>query len=54
MDYAKAISVEELEKAAFECAKGVRWKESVAKWMFCREQNVLKLHEDLVKGRYKL
>lgn len=54
MDYAKAISLPELEKAAFECARGVRWKESVAKWMYERIPRLAELHAQLVSGRYKL
>lgn len=54
MDYSKVISFSELVKAANECAKGVRWKNSVSKWIFNIHKNVSDLRSKLLEGSYHL
>lgn len=54
VSYERAISYDELMKAAKQCANGVRWKQSVAKWMYDAPTNVAQLRKDLLNGTYKL
>lgn len=54
VDYDKAISYEELLKAAKQCSNGVSWKASVANWMYNANANVAALSEDLKNKTYVL
>ena len=51
-DYRKAISEDELLKAAYECSRSVIWKSSVAKWMHNRLQNITALRQSILDGTY--
>ena len=46
-NYDKAISVDELIKAFYECKKGVSWKKSVQNYEMQLFQNVSELHRKL-------
>lgn len=53
-DFEKAVSLSELTKAAEQCAKGVRYKASVIKFL---RDNLCKCHrlrQDLLTGKYKI
>lgn len=52
--YLKAISIDELYRAAIECSHGVIWKDSVSKWMHNVLKNVSILNMKLENGTYKL
>ena len=53
---ATTITFESLKKAAQECARGVKWKDSIATWVHPRNlaANCLKLWRELDSGKYKL
>lgn len=53
-DYERAISLDELYKAAIDCIHGIKWKQSVASWILNIGPNIVKLHDDLKSGKYKL
>ena len=48
-NYDKAISIEELTKAFYQCKKGVAWKKSVQNYEMNLFQNISKLHRKLDK-----
>lgn len=54
LDYEKAISFDELLKAARQCDNSVSWKSSVIKWMYHEYGNVAELRKRLLNGTYKL
>lgn len=53
-DYKRAISTDELLKAAKDCSKGVMWKAAVSKWMFNRLRNVTYLRSLILNGKYRI
>ena len=53
-DYKRAISTDELLKAAKDCSEGVMWKAAVSKWMFNRFRNVTYLRSLILSGKYKI
>ena len=54
MDIFRKITLQKLIDAANECAKGVRWKESVTQWMFNVHLNCAKLLNEIKTNTYKL
>lgn len=50
----KVCSFESLYKAMMICKSNVLWKDSVAGWVSNGLSNCLKLHEDLLTGKYKI
>ena len=52
LDYGKAISFDELVKAAKQCDNSVSWKSSVIKWMFNLYQNITELRNRILNGTY--
>lgn len=54
MGYKEAITFKELHKAAIECARGVRWKESVQDYLRNILLRTLTLCRDLESDRYKI
>lgn len=52
LDYGKAISFDELVKAAKQCDNSVSWKSSVIKWMFNLYQNITDLRNRILNGTY--
>lgn len=54
MPYQDAITFEELYKASQECAKGVRWKDSVQEYLRDPLRRTMRLHKDLVSGKYRI
>lgn len=53
-NYKKAISFDELIKATNECVKGVKWKESTAKFYNERMFRIVQLRKELHEGKYKI
>ena len=53
-DIFEKINIKTLIDAANECAKGVRWKESVTQWMFNVNENCSKLINEIKSNQYKL
>lgn len=54
MGYKEAITFSELYKAAQECARGVRWKDSVQDYLRNPLMRTLRLRNDLVSGKYRI
>ena len=48
------ITVDALVQAAKKCANGVRWKDSVAQWMFNVYANCARLYDKIINSTYKL
>lgn len=53
-DYLRAISVDELNKAAEQCKRGIAWKASTIKWSMNQLGNCQDLANCLAAGTYKL
>lgn len=53
-DYQKATSFAELHKATLECARGVRWKDSVQEYLRNILPRTITLRNDLLRGTYKI
>ena len=49
--YENVISIDSLYKAAYEAAKGVRWKASVQRYLLHATRNAGKLHKQLEQGK---
>jgi hypothetical protein len=54
MDFSDVISISSLYKAAFQCFKGILWKDTAIKWKFNCLKNIIKLRKSLQNGTYKL
>lgn len=54
MGYNEALTFSELYKAAQECARGVRWKDSVQDYLRNPLIRTQRLHNDLVSGKYRI
>lgn len=56
MEGSSALTFDELLKAAKQCSRGVKWKDSIANWVHPRNiaLNCLKLKQELDAGTYKL
>lgn len=54
MSYEKAITISELRKATKKCARGVRYKDSVADYYLHSLTRNVRLKDDLESGKYKI